>query len=62
MVITADIPLADKGVSKSALDINPRGELYSLESIREKLFIRYFLAEMRDAGEITGGPKRFSDE
>ena len=62
VVITADIPLADKVVSKGALAINPRGELYTHESIREKLSIRNFMTEMRDAGEVTGGPKPFSDK
>jgi uncharacterized protein len=62
IVITADIPLADKVVSKGALAINPRGELYTEESIRQKLSIRNFMTEMRDAGEATGGPKPFSDK
>ena len=62
IVITADIPLADKVVSKGALALNPRGELYTEESIRQKLSIRNFMTEMRDAGEITGGPKPFSDK
>ena len=62
VVITADIPLADRVVAKGALAINPRGEEYTAESIKEKLSIRDFMTQMRDAGEVTGGPKPFSNK
>jgi len=62
LVITADIPLADGVVDKGALAINPRGEVYTAESIKEKLSIRDFMTTIRDAGEITGGPKPFSEK
>lgn len=60
LVITADLPLADQVVSKGALALNPRGYIYDAESIREKLSIRNFMTEIRDAGIVTGGPKAFS--
>jgi len=60
LVITADLPLADQVVAKGALALNPRGYIYDAESIREKLSIRNFMTEMRDAGIVTGGPKTFS--
>lgn len=56
LVITADIPLADGVVSKGALALNPRGELYDANNIKAKLSLRNFLTEARDTGQITGGP------
>jgi len=59
LVITADIPLADRVISKNAHAIDHRGELYSVENIKQYLTMRNFMQEMRDAGEVTGGPKPF---
>ena len=56
LVITADIPLASAVVEKKAHALNPRGELYTVENIQQRLAIRNFKQEMRDAGQITGGP------
>jgi uncharacterized protein YaiI (UPF0178 family) len=62
LVITADIPLADRVISKDAHAIDHRGELYSVENIKQYLTMRNFMQEMRDAGEITGGPKAFGEK
>ena len=62
LVITADIPLADRVVSKGAYAINPRGELYTEENIKERLATRDFLTELRSGGEITGGPPTFNQK
>ena len=59
LVITADIPLADRVINKNAHAIDHRGELYSVENIKQYLTMRNFMQEMRDAGEVTGGPKAF---
>ncbi len=40
LVITADIPLADEVISKGGLALNPRGELYTKETIKARLNIR----------------------
>ena len=61
LVITADIPLADRVISKNAHAIDHRGERYSVENIKQYLTMRNFMQEMRDAGEITGGPKAFGE-
>lgn len=60
LVITADIPLAAEVLEKGAEALNPRGELYSRETIRQKLTMRDFMDEMRGSGVITGGPPPFS--
>jgi hypothetical protein len=56
LVITADIPLAAEVIAKNAHAINPRGELYTKENIRERLALRDFMEEMRSAGQASGGP------
>ena len=56
LVITADIPLAAEAIEKGAHVINPRGERYTPENIRQRLAMRDFMEQMRSAGEVTGGP------
>lgn len=56
LVITADIPLAAEAIDKGAHAINPRGESYTPENIRQRLAMRNFMEQMRSAGEVTGGP------
>ena len=56
LVITADIPLAEEVVEKEAYALNPRGELYSADNIRERLNIRDFMDSLRASGIETGGP------
>jgi len=57
VVITADIPLADAAIDKGATAINPRGELYTKENIKDRLATRNLMQELRDFGMVTGGPK-----
>jgi uncharacterized protein YaiI (UPF0178 family) len=56
LVVTADIPLADRVVAKGAFAINPRGKLYTQENIKDRLALRDLLSELRDGGLMTGGP------
>ncbi|AXQ27715.1 YaiI/YqxD family protein [Solimonas sp. K1W22B-7] len=56
LVITADIPLAANAVEKGAQAINPRGELYTRENVRQALSVRNFMDELRGSGVQTGGP------
>ena len=60
LVITADIPLADEVISKGCLALNPRGELYTRDNIRQRLNMRDFMDTMRASGIDTGGPPAFS--
>ncbi len=59
LVITADIPLAAEVVAQGCMAINPRGELYTEENIRERLNMRDFMATLRSSGVETGGPPPF---
>ncbi|QKF82941.1 YaiI/YqxD family protein [Halarcobacter ebronensis] len=60
LVITADIPLADRVIEKDAHTIDHRGELFTKDNIKEYLAMRNLMEEIRDSGEITKGPKPFS--
>ena len=56
LVITADIPLAAAVIDKGAHALNPRGEIYTRDNIRERLSMRNFMDELRGSGVVTGGP------
>ena len=60
LVITADIPLAAEVIEKGGQAINPRGELYTTENIRQRLTMRDFMDQMRASGVDTGGPPSFN--
>jgi len=60
LVITADIPLASEAIDKGCLALNPRGDLYTTENIRQRLNMRDFMDTMRSSGVDTGGPPAFS--
>lgn len=60
LVVTADIPLAAQVIERGAHAINPRGELYTTATIRERLNMRDFMEGLRAAGIETGGPAAFS--
>lgn len=59
IVITADIPLAAKVLKKKVIALNPRGEIYTENTIGSILSMRDFMKEFYDAGSITGGPPPF---
>ncbi len=58
IVVTSDIPLAAEVIELGALAINPRGELYTEETIRSRLNMRDFMEVMRDSGIVSGGPTK----
>ncbi|MDD2357042.1 MAG: YaiI/YqxD family protein [Thiovulaceae bacterium] len=62
LVITADIPLADRVIAKNAHAIDHRGELYSVDNIKQYLAMRNLMESIREMGEVTRGPKPFSQK
>ena len=60
LVITADIPLAAEVIDKGCRALNPRGELYTTENIRQRLNMRDFMDTLRGSGINTGGPPALS--
>lgn len=61
LVITADIPLAAAVVEKGGHALNPRGELYTPDNIKERLAMRNLMDELRSTGQISGGPPAISN-
>ncbi len=61
LAVTADIPLAAVLVEKGLRVLDPRGEEYSEDNVRERLSIRDFMQSLRDTGVETGGPAPYSD-
>ena len=59
LVITADLPLAAEVVARGAHALDPRGELYSEDNVRERLAFRNLMQELRSTGDILGGPAPF---
>ena len=60
LVITADIPLAAEVIERGAHAINPRGERYTPNNIRQRLAMRDFMETMRSSGVVTDGPSSYS--
>ena len=59
LVVTADLPLAAEVVARGAQALDPRGELYTEDNVRERLAVRNLMQELRSGGELIGGPAPF---
>ena len=60
LIVTADIPLAAAVLEKQCLALSPRGEVFSSETIGERLAIRDLMSTLRSSGVKTGGPSVLS--
>ncbi len=60
LVITGDIPLAAEIIEKGAHALNPRGELYTTDTIKQRLNMRDFMDTLRGSGIHTGGPPKLN--
>jgi len=60
LVITADIPLAAQVIERGGFALNPRGEFYSRDNIRERLAMRNLMEELRGSGVDISGPSSLS--
>ncbi len=56
VVVTADILLANRCLQGGARVVSPAGKLFTKDSIGSAVATRDLLAELRSAGELTGGP------
>lgn len=56
IVVTADIPLADRCLKEGAHVLGPTGKPFTEDNIGETVATRDLLSELRGAGQITGGP------
>jgi hypothetical protein len=56
IVVTADIPLASRCVAAGARVLDPRGKVHTEDSVGDALATRNLMSQLRETGEITGGP------
>jgi uncharacterized protein YaiI (UPF0178 family) len=56
IVVTADIPLASRCVAAGARVLDPRGRVYTEESVGDALATRNLMSQLREVGAVTGGP------
>ena len=59
VAVTSDIPLASLCLAKGARVLDPKGKVFTPESIGDALANRELMAYLRDTGNITGGPAPF---
>jgi uncharacterized protein YaiI (UPF0178 family) len=62
IVVTADVPLADRCVKRGAQAVTPTGRRLTEASIGEALATRNLLTGLREAGEIRGSGRPFSKQ
>jgi uncharacterized protein len=60
IVITSDIPLADRSLKKGAAAIGATGVAFTTSSIGMAMASRELMSNLRAMGETTGGPKPMS--
>ena len=60
IAVTADIPLAARCLEKGARALDPKGRVFSPDSIGDALAARELSAFLRDMGEQGGGPAPFT--
>ncbi|RUR13526.1 YaiI/YqxD family protein [Legionella sp. km772] len=60
LVITGDIPLAADAIAAGAFVINPRGEVYTANDIKQRLNLRDMNEQLRSSGMKVGGPPSLS--
>ena len=56
VVVTADVPLAAEVVKRGAVGIDPRGRLYTEDTVGEQLASRNLMQDLRSREIVRGGP------
>ena len=62
LVITGDIPLAAEVIDNKAQALNPRGELFTTETIKQRLTMRDVSEQLRDSGVTLKGQSPLSNK
>jgi uncharacterized protein YaiI (UPF0178 family) len=60
VVVTADIPLAQRALAAGAQAVHPTGRPFTADNIGGALASRAIGEHLRSMGEITGGPRAFA--
>lgn len=50
ILVTRDLPLADRAIKAGLMALNDRGMLWTAETVRERLSVRDQMAALRDSG------------
>jgi uncharacterized protein YaiI (UPF0178 family) len=59
VVVTQDIPLAERSLAKKAYALAPNGRAFTRDSIGSAMAQRAIMEQLRATGAIAGGPKPF---
>ena len=59
VVVTQDLPLADRCVKMGARVLSPKGQEWTPQNIGSALATRNLMTDLRSAGETTSGPPPF---
>ena len=59
IVVTNDIPLADRALKAGAQALAPNGRAFTADSIGSAMAQRALMEQLRSTGDILGGPKPF---
>ncbi len=59
VVVTQDIPLAERSLAKDAYALAPNGRAFTRDSIGSAMAQRAIMEQIRATGAIAGGPKPF---
>ena len=59
IVVSGDIPLASRCLKKGARVLEPKGRIFTDDSIGDALATRDLMSHLRDIGVVTGGPAPF---
>jgi uncharacterized protein YaiI (UPF0178 family) len=62
IVVTSDIPLADRCIKNAACAIAPTGKTFTPDSIGMALAIRNLMTDLRETGEVTGSNPSFTKQ
>ena len=62
IVITADVPLADRCIKQGARVIAPNGRSFTEASIGNDLATRNLMTELRDTGQVRGAGRPFGKQ
>jgi hypothetical protein len=59
VVITSDIPLAERVLKAGGAALSPTGRAFTVDSIGSAIAQRAIMEQLRSTGAVTGGPKPF---
>lgn len=62
IVVTSDIPLADRCIKAGSRAMRPNGEAFTEDAIGMTLATRDLMTGLRETGQITGGPRPYSKQ